>query len=88
MALRVLVIDDDVWCLAIAEEYFSHKGFEVTSLISATCPMMDKGLDECPYEFPRYNILLTDNAMPQMTGLEFLEYIEERNCKIPSNNKQ
>ena len=35
---------------------------------------------------PCYDILLTDNNMPGMTGLEFLEKLQEVDCKISAHH--
>ncbi|MFK5927483.1 MAG: hypothetical protein QM483_12695 [Desulfuromusa sp.] len=73
MEKKALVIDDDVYCLDILVEYLMDKGFNATSSLCPTCPMMEQNTDVCPMDVPRYNIVLSDNHMPEMTGLEFFE---------------
>lgn len=87
MEKKALVIDDDVYCLDILVEYLMDKGFKATSYLCPTCPMMEQNADICPMNVPRYNIVLSDNHMPEMTGLEFFEYQGQRGCKIPPNHK-
>ena len=87
MPLKAIVIDDDTMCLSVAEEFFIEKDFEVAAHTRAICPMIEQRLETCPYEKPHYDIILSDNNMPSMTGIEFFEYINERGCKISNNNK-
>ena len=87
MKKSVLVIDDDVYCLDIAVEYFIDKDFSVTSSLNPTCPMIEQKLSICPADIPEYDIVFSDNRMPEMTGLEFFEYQRQRGCKVPPYRK-
>ena len=87
MKRRALVIDDDVYCLDISVEYFLDKDFSVASELRATCSMMKKGLDTCPMSEPCYDFILSDNRMPDMTGLEFFTYQRQAGCKVSPQRK-
>lgn len=87
MKRKALAIDDDVFCLDIAVEYLLDKNFEVTSSLKPTCPMIQQETDSCPMQVPDYDIVLSDNHMPEMTGLELFELQRERGCKVPPNHK-
>ena len=87
MKSKILVIDDDVCCLDIAVEYFLDKDFSVTSSLNPTCPMMEQNLTTCPAVTSDFDIIFSDNRMPEMTGLEFFEYQRQRGCKIPPYRK-
>ncbi len=87
MERKVLVIDDDVGCLDVAEEYFLDKGFSVTASLSAICPMIEQGAATCPQRTPEYDIIFSDNNMPGMRGLELFEYQRQRGCKLPPHRK-
>lgn len=87
MKRKVLVIDDDVSCLDVAEEYFLDKDFSVTSSLRATCPMIEQGAATCPLQVPEYDILFSDNRMPGMRGLELFEYQRQRGCKMSPHRK-
>ena len=87
MKSKVLVIDDDVFCLNLAEEYFIDQGFSVTSSLRATCTMIEQGTEACPLNTCVYDIIFSDNNMPGMKGLELFEYQRQRGCKIPIQRK-
>ena len=86
MERKALVVDDDVYCLDILIEYLSDKNFSIISTLSPTCPMLELNLDTCPMQVSDYSIILSDNHMPGMTGLEFFDYQCRRGCKIPSEH--
>lgn len=87
METRVLVLDDDVYCLDIFIEYLMDKGFHVLSFENPTCPVIEQNLETCPMNAPCYDLVLSDNRMPEMTGLEFFLYQEQKGCKIPTGHK-
>lgn len=87
MPPKVLVIDDNVMFLDITKAYFQYKGFEVAAYLQPTCPMLEKEAESCFLGEPIYDLILTDNDMPNMQGIDFLEHIHERGCKIPSSKK-
>ena len=87
MKKTVLVIDDDVYCLNVAEGFFLEKGFTVTSSLKPSCPMVEQNLTKCPTSVFGYDIIFSDNRMPDMTGLEFFEYQRQRGCKVPPHRK-
>ena len=79
MSLKVLVLDDDVQCLNLSEAYFQYKGFEVSAYLQATGPVLEQVAGDSIYD-----LIVVDNDMPNMKGIEFLEYIQEKGCKIPN----
>lgn len=87
MKRTALVIDDDVFCLDIAVEYLSDKEFDITSSLTPTCPMIEQKLETCPMETHVYDIVLSDNHMPVMTGLELFELQRHGGCKVPPSHK-
>ena len=87
MPKKVLVIDDDVFCLDSMIEYLSDQNFAITSSLKPTCPMLERGVTTCPMQTPCYNIVLSDNQMPGMTGLEFFQFQTKNGCKVPSHHK-
>ena len=87
MKKTVLVIDDDVYCLKVAAGFFLEKGFTVTSSLKPSCPMVEQNLTKCPTSVFGYDIIFSDNRMPDMTGLEFFDYQRQRGCKILPEHK-
>lgn len=84
---RALAIDDDKFCLELLSEILIEQQFEVDAFPQATCNMTIQEADCCPMEVPCYDVLLTDNQMPGMTGLDFLELQRCNGCKIPAHRK-
>ncbi|OEU72883.1 MAG: hypothetical protein BA864_14295 [Desulfuromonadales bacterium C00003093] len=82
-----LVIDDDNICLTLLSELLDEERYKVATFSRPTCYMTLQETDRCPMETPCYNVLLTDNQMPGMTGLEFLEMQRCKGCKIPDHHK-
>ena len=85
--IRDLVCDDDNICLDVLSEVLVEEQFKVAAFPRATCHMTLQKEACCPMESPCYDILLTDNQMPDMTGLEFLELQQCNGCKIPAHRK-
>ena len=72
---RILVVDDEVDVLDFLKIYLESLGWEVTT-VSTTEMAFDK-LDN-----KAYFLVLTDIAMPDMDGYEFISKIKEK--QIPS----
>ncbi len=87
MQKMVLVIDDDIYCLDSMIEYLSDKNFAITSSLKPACPMLEGGFTTCPMQTPCYNIVLSDNQMPGMTGLDFFQLQTQNGCKILPHHK-
>ena len=85
MKLRALVLEDnkeyrDILCMIL-----NSLDVEVASFEDPTYFLKQK--DTCPVDIPYLDFILTDNDMPQMTGVEFLERLQKMNCKINSRWK-
>ncbi|MEA3362174.1 MAG: response regulator [Thermodesulfobacteriota bacterium] len=87
MQRKALIVDDDIFCLDILEEYLSDQKFDVTSSLKPICPMMEQNVNTCPMQTPCYDIILSDNHMPEMTGLEFFELQRQGGCKLSPEHK-
>ncbi|MCF6267586.1 MAG: hypothetical protein L3J57_13725 [Desulfuromusa sp.] len=87
MQKKALVIDDDIFCLDMVEEYLSDQEFDITASLKPTCPMIEQNKSTCPMQAPCYDIILSDNHMPEMTGLEFFELQRQGGCKLAPEHK-
>ncbi len=78
MAERVLVIDDSQEIRDFLTEYILEpKGFQV---LTASNGLM--GLEMAVSERP--DLMITDQQMPQLTGLEVLQKLKEMNIDVPA----
>lgn len=78
MTERVLVIDDSKEIRDFLAEYvLEPKGFQV---LSASNGLM--GLEMAMVERP--DLMITDQQMPQLTGLELLRKLQEHNIDVPT----
>jgi two-component system, sensor histidine kinase SagS len=72
---RILVVDDEVDVLEFLKIYLESLGWQVT-----TSPSVINAFEEL--EQRSYFLILTDIAMPEMDGYEFISKLNEKN--VPS----
>ncbi len=88
MKPRAIVIEDDNASRALVTMLLEQKGYEVLSFSDPTaCPVYTDPETPCPHEDACGDFLLTDNQMPNMTGLDFVESQCRRGCKGMVSNK-
>jgi CheY-like chemotaxis protein len=82
MKLRVIVLEDDEANRKLITMVLERRGYEVISSSDpAICPIYSNQEGSCPHEDACGDFLLTDNQMPSMTGLDFIEAQNRRGCK-------
>ena len=88
MQIRALVFDDDEGVRLLISSIFEMRGYEVLSFTAPrSCPIyLDKNCP-CPRNYACADILITDNHMPGMTGLDFIEHQTQNGCKVICKNK-
>lgn len=84
---KALVFDDNHICRAVLSDILADKNIEVTAFSDPTVFLAQHAKNYCQYDKPCVDVILTDNQMPGMTGLEFLEKLQQMNCKIPQDRK-
>jgi CheY-like chemotaxis protein len=73
---RVLWADDEIDLLRPHIRFLEEKGFDVTPVANGRDAL--SALDESPFD-----VVLLDEMMPGMGGLETLEAIKSRNLPVP-----
>ena len=72
MSLKILHIDDDERVCQVTGRMLTHCGHIVTTFLTAA-----EALDH--FDAQMYDLVITDNEMPEMTGLTLCHAILERN---------
>lgn len=78
-AVRVLLVDDDVDALRVSARMVQRAGFEVTAVASG-----DEALELLAANASPFDVLVTDHAMPGLSGLELVELALERRPELPA----
>ena len=85
---RVIILDDDNMVLNSLKKWLSQKDYEVLTFNDPTvCPVYEERTDHCMKEKPCADIIISDFNMPELTGIELLQYQSQRGCKIDDKNK-
>ncbi len=88
MRPRAIIFEDDDTLRELLSHILHKRGYEVISASSPMgCPIYEDLSALCPHEFACGDFLITDNHMPAMTGLEFVQAQEQRGCKGVVHNK-
>jgi len=83
-----IVFDDNVTLQIVFAKIFKSKNIQVKTYPNPCFYFcMQLGADTCPVTTACADFLLTDQIMPDMTGLEFLRRIKQMQCKIPDSRK-
>lgn len=83
--IKALLLEDDLGCRDVIIEVLGIHNIEVESHHDPTCFL--KKTDKCPIDKRCVDLIFTDNQMPHMTGLDFLQRLEEMECKVPVFNR-
>lgn len=73
---RVLVVDDDVAVRQLSMEVLTHHGFQVDTAADGAA-----GLDALHAH--QYDLLITDNNMPKLTGAELVKRLRSAYMTLP-----
>ena len=82
MKLRILVFDDDADVRNLLTTALNCRGYEVTALSDpGEFPFLKKETCPCPPESPCADILIADNIMPNIEGIDFFKKLKNRGCQ-------
>ena len=85
---RAVVIDDMDFCRDLLTDFLEDRGYQVLSLADATsCPLFPPRDINCPKQSACADFLLTDNRMPHMQGLDFLDLQATSECHLKTHCK-
>lgn len=83
MKVRAIVLDDDNAIKNLISEILKNRGYEVyASSNPFLSPVYLDSKCTCPIKHTCTTIIITDNNMPNMTGLEFIEHQKKMGCKV------
>ena len=75
-AHRLLVVDDDISLRQLSTELLSHSGYEVDAAEDGAAAWEALGAD-------RYDLMITDNNMPNLSGIELLKKLHAVHMTMP-----
>lgn len=84
---KALLLEDDALCRTVMAEILRDHDFEVMAFSDPTGYDACRLVPECQKALPCVDVIVTDNEMPHMTGLEFLEKTKRMKCKVPDTHK-
>ena len=73
---HILLVDDEDWCRETFQILLTELGYTVDSAVSAEDALMK-------FDPVQYQLVLTDNRMPGMSGVELAEEIKQRSPATP-----
>jgi PAS domain S-box-containing protein len=75
---HILFVDDEDALVDFADQIFPKLGYEVTAINSST-----EALDVFRTDPQKFDLIITDMTMPELTGVELAQKVHELNSKIP-----
>ena len=87
MSLKALIFDNDALTLQLTEQYLKHKNIEASARVQPTCPMFELALTSCSIDDPPCSLIIMGNHSQSKSGIDFLEEIQQKGCKIPHHRK-
>lgn len=88
MRLRIIIFEDDPLSRELLLRSIGQLGHEVLAFPDPlACPLYTRDDCSCSQQHPCGDLLISDNRMPRMTGLEFVRRQAEQGCKGAAVNK-
>ncbi len=81
MKLRILVLDDDEEVRDLLKTALINKGHDVTALADPSdFPFLNKSTCPCPEDSPCADIVISDNIMPNIEGIDLFKKLKSFGC--------
>ena len=81
MKLHIMVFDDDKDIRNLLKTALVSKGHEVTALADPSeFPFFNEETCTCSPDRPCADILIADNVMPNIEGIDFFKKLKEKGC--------
>lgn len=75
---KMLVVDDDLSICDLLVAYFKPRGYDVHTFVDA-----ESALAEIKSKVKKWDILISDLQLPQMSGSKFVEAVKDINPELP-----
>ncbi len=75
--MKILVIDDDTMCRNLLKHFLHHAGHIVEEASDGEC-----GWEQFVSANPRFDLVLSDCDMPNLSGLQLIERIRQIDSKV------
>lgn len=86
--LRVIVFEDDPALANLLKHALHSRGHKVSIFSDPTlCPVFKDHKTDCTSKTPCADVIISDQMMPNMTGLDFFKLQRERGCMAYDANK-
>ncbi len=82
-----LVLEDNTGCRSLLTEILTEMQLQVKAFSDPVTYLNTRFEGDCASSCPCVGFILTDNDMPGMSGLEFLEKLANDGCKLPDERK-
>lgn len=83
MKPRILLFEDNDILRSTLEYIIDGRGYEVFTFPDPVmCPIFNPANHNCPADHACADIIISDVNMPTMTGLEFINARQQKDCKV------
>ena len=83
MKFRALIFEDDNAIRSYLRQLFDDFGYEVfTFQDPSICPLNEKHDCDCPVEHACADVIISDNNMQKVDGLDFIKGLKQKGCKV------
>src|SRR5512139_49171 len=84
MVKKALVVDDEGLIASTLTRYLASQGYDAASFPDAhSCLSSLPCSGPCTFDRPCADAIITDFCMPGMSGLNLIDLLRDRKCKVP-----